>query len=280
MIKFIVDAASDITPQEVEKYGLHVLPLFINFENETLTSDLYLNNEAFYEKLNASSTIPATSMVSSVEIEELYRKLGKDDPIIQVTLSSKGSGIYGMSALAAEALNKEGFDITVIDSESFSYGIGVPVVKAAEMAENGASKEEIITFINTEYKENTIYAFMNDLKNLRKGGRIRATQMIIAELLNIKPVVQVFGGMVEAREKVKGTKGVINRIAAIVAEKIKPGTEMLVFYGDREAKAHAEALAKIIEETAKPAKINWGQAGPIITTHAGSSLVAVYFKQK
>lgn len=280
MIKFIVDAASDITPGDIEKYGISVIPLAINFENETLKSYLQLDNEEFYKTLNASPTIPTTSLASPAEIEEIYRSIGKEHTIIQATLAGKGSGTYSSCTIMAEKLNKEGFDITVIDSETFSVGIGAPVIRAAEMAANGADKDTIIEFLRTEYKENTIYAFMNDLKNLKKGGRIRATQMVIAEILGIKPLVQVFGGLVEAREKVKGTKGAINRIAAITAEKIKPGSEVYILYGDTEARANAEALGKLVAENAKPSKITFEQAGPVITIHAGPSLVGICFKQK
>ena len=102
--------------------------------------------------------------------------------------------------------SEEGFDITVIDSTMYSLGTGVNVIEAAKMAANGASKDEILAFLKERFEKDKVYFIVDDLKYLQKGGRIKATTMVVSKVLDIKPILWSNDGMVEAFAKVKVLK--------------------------------------------------------------------------
>ena len=207
MIKFMVDRAADIEKETAEHYGIEVLPFMVNMDGEGIVADKDMDIKEFYDKVKACDEIPSTSQMSPYDVETAFRRIGKEHQIIYVSISARGSGINNTANMVAEQLKKEeGFDITVIDSGMFAMAIGYPVIEAAKLAEKGASLSEVIDFLNESFKRNTAYFIVDDLTFLKKGGRIKATTMAISSLLDIKPILMINDGLVEAYKKVRGLK--------------------------------------------------------------------------
>lgn len=281
MIHIMTDTAADIEASVAKELGIEILPFMIHFSDKSILADINLSPEEFYSILRESGEIPSTSQMSPVEVEECYRRLGADgEPIIHVTMSGTGSGIYNTSCLVAQELNSQGFDITVIDSAMFSYTIGHPVVNAAKMSKDGASKEEIISYLTECYNRDTAYFVVDDLTFLRKGGRIKATAMAISTVLDIKPILNINSGLVEAYKKVRGLKKAMSTLADYAAERMEDpeNNEVIILHSDAPDKV--EILTQMVNERIHPAKISLSKIGPIITTHAGIGLVGIYFKHK
>ena len=246
-----------------------------------ICADVDLAPETYYQKLRESDAFPSTSQMSPAELEDRYRKLGKDgDSILHITISANGSGIHNTSCMVAQQLNAEGFDITVIDSTMFSYVIGKPVIEAAKMAKEGKSKEEIIAFLTEVYHRDTAYFVVDDLTFLKKGGRIKATTMAIGTMLDIKPILNINGGLVEAYRKVRGLKKAMSVLADYVEERMDnpENNEVIILHSD--AMDKVEILKQMIENRVHPASISVGKIGPIITSHAGLGVVGLFFKHK
>ena len=281
MIRIMTDSAADIEASVAKELGIEVLPFTIHLGGKSICADVNLKPEEFYEILRESGEIPTTSQMSPADVEECYRRLGADgDSIIHVTISANGSGIYNTSCLVAEQLNSEGFDITVIDSTMFAYVIGNPVVNAAKMVRNGHTKEEIIDYLKECYHRDTAYFVVDDLTFLRKGGRIKATAMAISSILDIKPILNINGGLVEAYKKVRGLKKAMMVLANYAAERMDDpeNNEVILLHSDAQDKL--EILQEMVAEKVHPAKITVVKIGPIITSHAGLGLIGIYFKHK
>ncbi|MBE7023444.1 MAG: DegV family protein [Ruminococcaceae bacterium] len=280
MVKIMTDMSADITKEQAEKYDIKVLPFYINFGEESILADIDYTPEMFYEKFKSLENIPSTSQATPDILEEMYRSIGKENQIIHITIPANSSGIVNTARMISSQLSEEGFDITIIDSSMFSYGIGANVVAAAEMAENGVTKDEIVGFLQERFEKDRVYFIVDDLTTLKKGGRIKATTMVVSAVLDIKPILYSNEGKVEAFAKVKGMKRAIAKLVDCIEENIEDpeNTEICIMNADCPEKA--EMLKKAIEERLATKNIWQGAVGPIITCHAGVGVFGTYFRHK
>lgn len=280
MIKIVTDSAADIPKSIAEELGIEILPFMINIDGKQIVADKNLTPQEFYKMVENCVEIPSTSQMSPADLEDIYRKIGAENTIIHITMSARGSGINNTSNLVAAQLNDEGFDITVIDSGKFTMIIGATVIKAAKMARSGASKQEIIDFANENYARDTAYFLVDDLTFLKKGGRIKATTMAISKVLDIKPILFINDGLVEATRKVRGLKKSLSVLVDFIEERMENPEENEVMILDSDAPDKVEVIEEMIRERIKPKAITYAKIGPVITCHAGPGLVGVYFKHK
>ena len=280
MIKIVTDSAADIPKSIAEELDIEILPFMINIDGKQIVADKNLTPQEFYKMVENCVEIPSTSQMSPADLEDIYRKIGAENTIIHITMSARGSGINNTSNLVAAQLNDEGFDITVIDSGQFTMIIGDTVIKAAKMARSGASKQEIIDFTNENYARDTAYFLVDDLTFLKKGGRIKATTMAISKVLDIKPILFINDGLVEATRKVRGLKKSLSVLVDFIEERMENPEENEVMILDSDAPDKVEVIEEMIRERIKPKAITYAKIGPVITCHAGPGLVGVYFKHK
>ena len=280
MIKIVTDSAADIPKSIAEELDREILPFMINIDGKQIVADKNLTPQEFYKMVENCVEIPSTSQMSPADLEDIYRKIGAENTIIHITMSARGSGINNTSNLVAAQLNDEGFDITVIDSGKFTMIIGDTVIKAAKMARSGASKQEIIDFTNENYARDTAYFLVDDLTFLKKGGRIKATTMAISKVLDIKPILFINDGLVEATRKVRGLKKSLSVLVDFIEERMENPEENEVMILDSDAPDKVEVIEEMIRERIKPKAITYAKIGPVITCHAGPGLVGVYFKHK
>ncbi len=281
MVKIITDLSADIEKEVANKWDIRVVPFYINYGDESILADVEYTPDMFYEKFKASDEMPSTSQASPGLLEDMYREMGNDSPIIHITIPANSSGIVNTANNIAQRLNEEeGFDITIVDSGMYSYGIGANVIEAAKMAHDGCSKEEILSFLKTRFDRDKVYFIVDDLRHLQKGGRIKATTMVISEILDIKPILYSNDGMVEAFAKVRGLKKAIAKMVDIMAEKIEDPEHGTVYILHADAPEKAELTAEMIRNKIAPKEIVIGKVGPIISCHAGLGVFGIYFKHK
>ena len=281
MIKIMTDLSADIKIEEAKKYNIRILPFYINFGEESILADVNYTPQMFYERFKFSEELPGTSQATPEILENMYRELGAENQIIHITIPANSSGIVNTARLISERLNsEEGFDITIVDSSLYSYGIGANVIKAAQMAEEGATKEEIVAYLRKRFETDKVYFIVDDLSHLKKGGRIKATTMVISSVLDIKPILWSNDGLVEAFAKVRGLKKAISKMVDFIEEKIDKPEDEVVYVMHADALENAELFAKMIEERVSPKEIKISEVGPVITCHAGVGVFGVYFKHK
>lgn len=281
MIRIVTDRAADIPKEIAEELDIKVIPFMINVDGRQIVADMDMTAEDFYKIVENCSEIPTTGQMSPVEIENVYREIGPNDQILHITMSAKGSGINNTSNMVASRLREEeGYDITVIDSGKFTMIIGYAVIIAAKMARDGKSMQEITDTVTEIYDRDTAYFLVDDLTYLRKGGRIKATAMVISKVLDIKPIMMINDGLVEAFKKVRGLKKATSTLVDFIEERMEDPSENEVMILDSDAPDKVAIVEQMIKERIKPKKITYAKIGPVITAHAGTGLVGVYFKHK
>lgn len=280
MVKILTDSASDIPKATAERLDIKVLPFMIMLGEKQIVADLDLEPRDFYKMLDESEEFPSTSQMSPAELEDIYRDLGSENEIIHITISAKGSGINNTAQLVASQLADEGFDITVVDSTMFSLAFGKAVIKAAEMAKEGKSKDEILAYVGEVYSRDNAYFVVDDLTHLQKGGRIKATTLAISKVLDIKPILTISDGLVEAFRKVRGLKKAMSVLVDFIEERMDNPQDNEILILQSNAQDKVDVLEQMIKDRINPKEIEYADIGPIITSHAGTGVIGVYFKHK
>ena len=278
-IRFIVDSASDILPSEAEKLGITLLPMKVLFGNEEYLDGVTLSHADFYEKLASCSALPTTCQVPPAEFEDAYEALtANGDTAIMITVSSKLSGTYQSACIAAADFEGKVF---VVDSENVTLGQRILVMRGLELAQQGLSAGEIAQRLDEEKKRIRLFALLDTLEYLKKGGRISATTALAGTLLSIKPVVIVKDGVVVMAGKARGTKQGNKLLREMVAE--HGGVNFDMPYTLAYSGMSDELLQKFIADSDTMLE---GHSFPIATvgstigTHVGPGAFAVAFFEK
>ncbi|MDF2814819.1 MAG: hypothetical protein K0Q81_1019 [Paenibacillus sp.] len=278
-IRILTDSTADIPESVRKEYGIEMVPLKVHFETETYYDAVTIQAEQFYEKLAASSKLPTTSQPSPVDFLEAYKgseeAVASDEAVIAITLSAAMSGTY-QSAVLAKSLLDEQLDVTVIDSKSASYGIGMLVVAAAKAAQEGKSKTEIVELVQKLRAGTKIYFLVDTLEYLQKGGRIGKASAVLGSLLNIKPILTIDGeGQVAPVDKVRGQKKAIARIIELLKEEFGD-SEIVATVAQAKASESAQQFAEQLQGQLNIIHTNFTTIGPVVGTHTGPGALAVF----
>ena len=203
-VKIMIDSASDINEQEAKELGFLFMPIQIRLGEEEYMDGVDLLPEDFYNKLVASKEMPQTSLINSFRWNEAFENAIKNgDEVIAITLSSKISGTFNAAVEASKSFDGKVF---VVDSLNAALGERLLGLYALELAKKNLSAKEIASILNEQKTKIKLYAVIDTLKYLKKGGRISATTAFFGEMLSIKPIISVIDGKVEVIGKAKGNK--------------------------------------------------------------------------
>ncbi|NBD26449.1 DegV family protein [Paenibacillus glycinis] len=277
-VKIVTDSTADIPKRVREQYGIEMIPLKVMFGEESYLDGISLTNDQFYGRLVSSATLPTTSQPSPMEFTETYQRLSKqypDSPILSIHISSALSGTYQSAVLGSTLMEEQG-DVTVLDSKTVSYGLGMLVVKAAEMAAAGASKDEIVAAVEAMARDKKIYFLVDTLEYLQKGGRIGKAAALFGSILNIKPILTIDPeGEVSAVDKVRGTKKAMQRIIDLLKDEY--GSDPLdMTVGWTRKRELALELAALAQGQLNVRNIRQTEIGAVIGTHAGPGAAALF----
>ena len=203
-VKFVIDSASDVLPEEAKAMGVAHLPLQVMFGEETFDDAVSLSHREFFEKLTTSKALPTTSQITPAAFDACYRQLtAGGDSVVVITISSKLSGTYQSAVIAAEDYPDQ---VYVVDSLSATIGERVLLQRGMELAKQGCSAREIAATLNEEKGKIRVIAIVDTLEYLKKGGRISAATAVAGTLLSIKPAIMVQDGEVAMAGTARGTR--------------------------------------------------------------------------
>ena len=281
-IKITTDTASDISLSTAEKYGIHLMPINIAIDGKQYKDRYDISPEEFFDILTRCDKIPKTSQITVSEHMDEFKKFSDEYTIIHIPISGSASGTLQSATLAANEIMDENpdSDITIVDSSSFSYGYGYYVVEAAKMANEGRSKDEIIEFLEDGFSHTKIFFVPDTLEYLKKGGRISPKAKILADILDITPILAIEEGLVMNKDKVRGKKKVIGKITDMVAEHIDSShpQPIVVMHALDEEKANkvVDALKEKTGVTSYVTEV----LGPTIGIHTGPGAFGIIFRGK
>ena len=283
-IRIITDSGSDISQKRAEELGIRVIPISFTFDGETYYKEgIDMSTEEFYDRLKTSQQIPKTTQITPIEFSDIFNEEYDNgyDTLIVVTLSSQASGIYqNATMIASEIMEERGGEIIVIDSLGYTGIYGAPVIHAAHMLKEGGSKDEIVSYLNDVLPTLKAYFLVDDLLHLKKGGRINAATLAVANMLDIKPILTIRDGVVVQKDKLRGNKKIYKKLIENALDddfEFEGKTILIPYSGNKES---AIAMREALEEEFDNVKVFDCQLGAIIGSHGGPGLVGFIFSDK
>ena len=216
-VKFIIDSASDVLPGECKKLDVVHVPLTVRFGDKEFADAVDLSHKKFYKMLTSGKEEhPTTSQVTPAAWAEAMEEVTKDgDTAVVITLSSKLSGTYQSACIAAEDFEGKVF---VVDSMTATIGERLLLQYGIRLAAEGLDAAAIAAKLDAVKDKVRIYARLDTLEYLRKGGRISSTTAVVGTMLNIKPIIAVRDGLVENVAKARGPKAADKQLRELVAK--------------------------------------------------------------
>ena len=210
-IKIITDSTLDLPADLVREKGIEVLPLLINFGEESYLDGVEINTHDMLERIEKENILPTTAQVTPSRFEETFKKyLDEGYKIVTLTLSSEMSGTYQSACIAKNMLESD--DIVVIDSRNVTSGLGVLVLKACEFRDNGDNIFEIEEKIKNLIPKVKSSLSFESLENLVRGGRLSKTAGTIGSVLGLRLILEVKDGQMAVKDKVRGSKKALKKV--------------------------------------------------------------------
>jgi len=275
-VRIVTDSACDLPEAICQELDIEVVPLTIRFGEREYVDRKDLSADAFWRELDSSSVLPETAAPSVGAFEEAFRRLSDAgaDGIVCINLSASMSATMQSAQVAAKALEGK-TPIEIIDSKSASMGIGNLVLWAARQAREGASLNDIVRGVEDRRSRSHLYASVDTLEYLRKGGRIGGASAFIGSMLSIKPIITVTDGAVEPAGKVRTR----SKALQFLLDKVPPGEVEIISVLHAQALDVDEFLTKL-EPSIPDAEVVIGTIGPVVGVHVGPRTVGVAWIQR
>jgi DegV family protein with EDD domain len=275
-IAIITDTDSSLPADVAARYNIRQVPINIHFGQETFRTGVDIDDAQLFERIDRTGKIPTPSAPSPGQFAEAYESAFAEgaQEVICFCVSSKASATYSAAVSARQLLAER--DITVVDTESVTMGQGFMVLAAAEAAEAGASREEIVAHAVAVRERVHLYAALSTLKYLAMSGRVETLTAGVANLLSVKPILTLRNGTLDMLERVRTRANAWRRVIELVAQAAgqKPVEQMAILH------VNALAEARQFEEQLRarvpcPDTIMLAGLTPGLSIYGGTGLVGV-----
>jgi DegV family protein with EDD domain len=276
-IALVTDSTSYLPPELVQRYQITVAPLVLIWGSEAFEDGVDIQPSEFYTRLKTATVMPTTSQVTIPKFSEIYKQLlDQDYQVLALLISEKLSGTIN-SAVQAKSLLPDDAPIEIFDSQSTAMALGFQVLAVARAIEEGASMSEALKVAEQARQSTGLVFAVNTLEFLHRGGRIGTGSRFLGAALNIKPILELRDGKVEAVERVRTRAKSLNRLIELVEEKAGGRTPLRL--STLNANVPEEAHALLEEATARLGAIEKidSELSPVIGTHAGPGTIGLAY---
>jgi DegV family protein with EDD domain len=271
-IRVVCDSASDLPQSELDRLQITMVSLSIRFGDEEFVDRVTLSTEEFWRRCAQSRTLPETSAPSPGAFRAAYEAAATEGctGVVVITLSSALSGTYQSALVAAEAVT-DLIDVRVIDSLAVSMAQGLLAIDVAERAREGATLDELERLALAQRSHVGVVAMLDTLDHLIKGGRVGGAKALAAQVLSIKPLLELRDGVVAEAGRQRTTSRAMASIAA-TAKSHAPLRRLALIHAQSNQVAALSALVADLD-TEYPMLI--ADMGPTVGTHGGPGLIGL-----
>lgn len=276
-IAIVTDSTCDLGPSALAGMGVAMVPLKVHFGDTTYRDWVDLEPHDFYPMLRSAAHLPTTSQPTPGEFADVYKRLADEgaDGIVSVHLSTKLSGTYESAVMAASTAP---VPVRVVDTKLVCCGMDFAIEAVCAARDAGGYLDAVEKAAVEASSRTELFFVLDTLDYLVKGGRAGRAQGMAASLLNIKPVLEVTGGVIEPFKKAKGTAKAIREMAEHVADRAKKLGPLQVVVVSAVAGDLADELANAIRSAGTEiATLRQDEIGAVIGTHVGPRAVGVAY---
>lgn len=281
-VKIIADSAADLSSSLLEKNEIDMVSLTVHLNGEEYADAKTISAKKVYEAMRNGNT-PKTSQVTPQEFEKRFRKYAEQNqPVVYIAFSSELSGTYQAGAMMGKEVQEEypEWQFHALDTKCASLGCGLVVLRAAELAREGASLEEVVQAASFHAEHMEHIFTVDDLEYLYRGGRVSKAQAFVGTLLKVKPLLHMKDGKLIPLEKIRGAKKVLKRMLEIMEERGEKLENQTIGISHCDDLENASLLAEMIKEQYGNENIHIEMVGSAIGAHAGPGTIALFFLNK
>ncbi len=278
MKKVIVttDSTAYLPQQYVDELGVEVIPLTVNWDGEAYRDGVDITPDEFYTRLAQSSTLPTTSQTPVNDYVNLYQRLlDAGYAVLAMPISQGISGSYFSAVQAKESF--PGASVEVVDTRLVSMALSFQVLAAARAARDGASLEECKQVAHEAYKHIGVYFVVDTLKYLHAGGRIGGGKRFMGTTLNIKPILEIRDGKIEAVKSVISISKALEAMVQLVEKDIAGRTPVRVSVFHALAEQKARVLLDDITQRFNADESILSYVSPVVGTHVGPGTLSIAY---
>ncbi len=273
------DSTCDLSQELIDRYQIKIIPMGVSLGDDLYRDGFDITPDDIYAHHAKTGQLPKTSAINMAESAEYFAELTKDgSAVIHFTISSSLSATYNNARVAAEDFE----DVHVVDSKNLSTGNGLLVIAAAEMAKQGLEAKEIAEKVRTLADCVDASFIVDNLEYLAKGGRCSAVAAFGANLLQLKPCINVKNGAMGVGKKYRGKFEKV--LIGYVAERLADKEDIDL---DRVFVTHAGCDPQVVESVVTAVKntlpfkeVFVTRAGCTISSHCGANTLGVLFVRK
>jgi len=279
-VAIVTDTTACIPKEQVEKYDIEVVPVDFIFRDKVYRDGIDMTPTEFYTRLRQVKKLPTTSGSLPDPFLEAYRKASrKAASILCITLPAKLSGMFNSANIAAE-MAKEALpdvEIKILDCGTAAAAQGLIVLAAARAATQGKNLTEVIETARRVMQRVNLFATLDTLYYLVKGGRVPKAAALATSLLKIKPIFTINSGDAHPVTNARTIQGAIKRILKIMGQKVVEGQPLHVAVMHADAPDKAVALRNRISSQFDCDELFITEFTPVMGVHTGPGLIGVAF---
>jgi DegV family protein with EDD domain len=277
-VSLLTDSTAYIPEEHIRQYGISVVPLSIIWDGVSYRDGVDLQPAEFYTRLQGSRSLPTTSQVTAPEMQcALERLLESSEHVLGIFLSARFSGTYEAALQAREMIPGGRERIAVVDSRLTTVAMALPVLAAARAAAAGESLASC-TRIAEQARDNSGVLFVVEtLEFLRRGGRIGGAAALLGTVLNIKPLLAMRDGQIEALEKVRTKRSAVERMLEVVVGRASDKQPIRLATAHANAESEAQALLEAGCARLEPVEAFCCPLSPVVGAHVGPGTMAMAY---
>jgi DegV family protein with EDD domain len=274
MVKIFTDTDANLPAEVIEELGIAVVPIQVHIDGRTYLEDVEISPQEFLELLPLARELPTTSQPSPGQFHQAYAPwVDRGEPIVSIHVSGALSGTIRSAQTAAEMFPDA--EIHLVDSRSVSGGQGLMVVRAARMAAAGADAETIVAALQPMIERMRLFFLLDTLEYLHKGGRIGGAARFIGTLLNMKPILTVDDGAIDALERQRTRRKALSRLEELALQHADDGQNAYLAIVQIGAEDEAQALKARLHDRLDPVDFLMCGIGPGLSVHSGPGAIGV-----
>lgn len=274
MIRIVTDSSCDLPDAVLDEHRITVVPLTIRFGAEDFVDREQLSVDDFWQRLTSSEDLPETAAPSVGRFQTAFTELADEgaEGVVVVTISSAISATMQSAVLAADQF-VSGIPVRVVDSGLVSTALGLAVIAAARRAESGGSVDEVESAARSASSASNLFATLETLEYLKRGGRIGGAAAFFGNLLDVKPIITFADGAVHPGGRVRTRR---KAIAAVLAhlDGVEGLEELGVVHSDPD---DLEDFMAALDERGHSDPLV-GRLGPVVGTHAGPGVIGIVYR--
>lgn len=274
--QIISDSTCDLSPEQIRKYNIKLMPLYVHLGDKDYRDGVDIHPDDIYAHVAAGGDLAATAAVNLADYVQVFSEYARRvDFVLHIDISSDFSSCYQNARLAAADYD----NVYVVDSRNLSTGHGLVVLEAERCAREGMEPQEIVSYLQVLTEQVDASFILSRLEYMKKGGRCSSVAVLGANLLRLRPAIEVTDGKMHVCKKYRGTFEAC--VKAYIADRLQ-GKEDLNLR--RVFITHSGVPEEIIE-TAKEAvrqyqnfeEICVTRAGCTVSSHCGPGTIGVLF---